>query len=28
MAYDAFGSLISDIVGYIQAEYSLHYRDP
>jgi len=28
MGYDAFGTLLSDIVGYVQAEYALYYRDP
>jgi len=28
MGYDAFGTLPTDIVGYVQAVYSLNYRDP
>lgn len=28
MGYDAFGSLITDNIGYVQAAHTLYYRDP
>nr|WPR18639.1 MAG: capsid protein [Crogonang virus 146] len=28
MGYDAFGTLLSDIVGYAQASFTVYYRDP
>lgn len=28
MAYDAYGTLVTDIVGYIQSMKETHYRDP
>ena len=28
MAYDAFGSLITDNIGYVQSSSTLYYRDP
>lgn len=28
MGYDAFGTLLSDIVGYCQASFTVYYRDP